>query len=786
MQKLTIFTAILLSNFLFACGFYPYGEDVRFHFLNPDYFSYQKYNSFYYSSLSFGDTSYYSDSKVFDAQNEELWRKYCNNKVSVENITEVLWNYGFSDINSNSSNSFIQYLFKTKDAEAIDYLRFAKNCEFFNTWQEDPWERNQNTVKTNRSVVLNKAITLANTAKRSEIRKRYAFLAIRLAFYNNDMKQINSMFGKYFSVDRSDDIIDVWALYFKAIAEKVPVLQNVYFANVFAKCPEKRFVSWQYFNSKIPEQNVLNYAKTDAEKANILLVYGIYNSGKNLDNLKQIYVHNPNAEGLGFLLSREINKLEDWIYTPYYTLFDSSIVLSGYAMKDDSESESVQQVLKRSEFDREYAAEMLEFINSVDFSKVNNPYFWKFAKAELLLMTKNYKESLLQISILEKSLAVDSKIRENLDQIKTLNLFADQIYGNAVIPEVTKEIIIKNKNDKRFIFALGRELEYLGNTDDAALLYSSLDRPESENDYFINNFVYYKSLKNRNQTYSDYFVDSFNYLDAVYTPEQLLSFIKKAHIIEGKTDLFSQNFKLKKSSFQALYDLLGTKYMRQDKLNIALSTFQKVGEEYYNDKYSLWENDKNEYSYSDVIFDENPFYNLKYTPDFIPEKEQFRLNKISITQKLIEYKNKADNSKEKDRDYYYFLVANCYYNMSQYGNVWMMKRYYKGSRNFSIRDDNEEFNSSNLAKFYYGKAFENARTEKFKALCLRMQGRCENNKLDFEQEKRENYFYPSDTYVDERFEKNAYYQKLKKDYPDQYEDMISGCEFFTSYFQARR
>ncbi|MCS3870962.1 hypothetical protein J3D55_003878 [Chryseobacterium ginsenosidimutans] len=89
MQKLVIFIAILLSNFLLACGFYPYGEDVRFHFFNPDYFSYQKYNSFYYSSLSFGDQSYYDGTKVFDSQNEELWRKYCNNKVSVEDITEV-------------------------------------------------------------------------------------------------------------------------------------------------------------------------------------------------------------------------------------------------------------------------------------------------------------------------------------------------------------------------------------------------------------------------------------------------------------------------------------------------------------------------------------------------------------------------------------------------------------------------------------------------------------------------------------------------------------------------
>lgn len=788
MRKLVIFTTILLSNILLACGFYPYGENVRFSFLNPDYFSYQKYNSFYYSSLSFGDQSYYSDHKMDDSQNEELWRKYCSNKVSIEDITEVLWNYSFSDINPNSANSFLQYLLKTKDIEAVNYLKFAKNCEYFNTWQDDPWERNENTVIVSRTKMLNKGIALATSAKQLQIKKRYAFLAIRLAFYNHDMKQINKVYGQYFSTDRSDDIVDTWALYFKAIAENNQALKNIYFANVFAKCPEKRFVSWQYFDSKVPENEVLNYAKNNTEKANVLLLYGIYNSGKNIDNLKQIYTYNPHSEGLGFLLAREINKLEDWIYTPYYTLFDPSMGSPGYGLESTSESESVQKVLKRSDFDRKYAAEVLEFINSVDISKVNNPDFWKFAKAELLLMTKNYKESLLQISQLENTLSKDLKMRNNLEQIKVLDLFANQDYGNAMILEAAKEIIIKNKTNKRFIFALGRELEYLGNTDDAALLYASLDHSASENDYLSNNFVYYKSLKNGNKTYGDYFAESFNYLDAVYTPEELLSFIKKAQRLEEKTDSFSQNFKLEKSSFQKLYDLLGTKYVRQNKLNLALNAFQKSGEEYYNIQYSLWErNDETSYDYGNVVFDENPFFHLKYTPDFIPEKEQFRLNKISITKKLMEYISKANSPKENDRDYYYFLVANCYYNMSQYGNVWMMRRYsISSSSNFSVREDNEEFNSSHLARFYYGKALENAKTDKFKALCLRMQGRCENNRLDFEQQKNGTYLSYSDSYIDERLEKNEYYQKLRKKYSDQYDDMMSNCDFFTSYFKARR
>ncbi|WP_312076385.1 hypothetical protein [Chryseobacterium sp.] len=786
MKKLSIFTAILLNNLLFACGFYPYGEDVRFHFLNPDSFGFQNYNMFYYSSASFGDTYFYGENKNSDGKNEEIWRKYCKNKVSAEDIHEVLMHFNINQINSDNSNSFIKYLFLTKDFEAINYLKFAKSCEFFNTWVDDPWERNEKTVIVNRENIINKAILFSENVKSLELRKRYSFLAIRMMFYNNDFKGINRLYNQNYAVEKQDGIIDVWALYFKAIAEQDPALSNIYFAKVFAECPEKRFVSWQYFKSKIPKQEVLKKTKNKAEKSNVLMVYGLYNSGKDLENLKQIYINNPSSEGLSFLLSREINKLEDWVFTPYYTLFDPSMISPYYSDKKIDESESVKTVLQRSESDRKYASEVLQFINSVDLSKVKNPDFWRFAKAELLFMSRKYDESLAQISQLEKSVSGNSKMLENIEQIKALNLLATQKKDGAFISESVKNIILKYKNNRRFVFACGRELEYLGNTDDAAILYASFDKPYSENDYQNFNYVYYKSLKNKKLTYEDYFTDAFNYIDAIYSPEQVSDFIKKAQSLESKTDEFSRYFKLNKSSIQSFYDLLATKYLRQNKLDFALYNFKKLGADFYENQYSAWErNSRNSY-FGSVYFDQNPFYQLKYTPDFISEKEAFKLNKISITEKLIEYISKAENPNEKDRDYYYFLVANSYYNMSQFGNVWMMKRYFKGSRNFSVREDDEEFNASKLAAKYYEKAFQYAKTDKFKALCLRMMGRCENNRLDYLYEQNEQYFYKDSLYTEKRLAKNKYYQKLMKEYPKDYENLMSNCDFFESYFKARR
>lgn len=781
MKKLVIFTAILLSNAFYACGFYPYGEDVRFYFLNPNNFSFQAYSSFYYSSLSFGQSS---DVTISNQDNEKLWREYCNNQVLLTDISSVLEEYSFSDIHENSMNPFLRYLYSKKDVEAINYLKFAKNCEYFNTWQDDPWERNDSVSTVKRNDLFQKAVLFAGKAKSNEIKKRYAFLALRLAFYNKDMKNIEKVYSQYFFPNKANDVIDIWALYFKAISENNPALKNLYFAKVFAASPEKRFVSWQYFSSKVPEADVLNLAKTGKEKANVLLLYGLYNPDKNLENIKQIYAEYPKFDGLSFLLYRELGKLEDWVFTPYYSLFSSKEDLWG---NNNFENQNILKILERSEIDRQYAKEVLEFIDSVDLSKVENPNFWKYARAELLLMTKNYAESLKQIAELEKVLSSEDVLRNNVELIKALNLFANQAYGNAKIPDAAKNIIIKNKNNKHFIFALGRELEYLGNTDDAAIVYASLNDPSTENSDY--NFVYYKSLKNSNQTYGTYYDNYFDYLDAVYSPEQLQSFIDKIKNLNKNSDSFYRNFHLlTQPEIDDLYDLLGTKYIRQNKLNFALNAFNKLGESYFDTQYSLWERDgKDSYYSSGKVFDKNPFYHLKYTPDFIPEKEHFRINKISVTKKLIEYLNRANNPKERDRDYYYFLVANCYYNMSQYGNAWMMRRYSVSSAgNFSIHEDNQEFNTASLAKFYYGKALENAQTDQFRALCIRMQGRCENYNYDFIGENTTNYSSKAEYYEDRRFRQNRYYQNLKNKYSDEYEDMMSGCESFKAYFKARR
>lgn len=768
MKNFLLFILILANNIFYACGYYPYGEDTRISLFNPTLFNFDTYSDFYYSANLFLPNEH-TTTKEFVLPNSKLWYNYCRGKVDISSIDIAIYQLTGDNIDEHSQNDMIQYLYRQKDSDALDYLLFAKKCEFFNSWQEDPWERKTYLAMPKRTELMNKAIKLADKVNNNELKKRYTFLAIRLAWYNHHFNKIQSLFSSVFEKTTNKDILYYWSLYFKSFTEADGAKANFELAQVFANAVDKRFACHQHYNSKISLEQTLRFAKTNEEKANVYLLYGIEKADKALPYLQKMYSLTPTSDGLSFLLLREINKIEDYVFTPYYTLFQPSLSYDYWADVNDV---STRQTLNRSEHDRLYAKEVLQFVNSVDLRKVENPFFWKCCKAYLQFITRDYNASLTLVNQLEKITSEKTTLGQ-LQIIKALVLIANQANGNALIPNEIQPTIISNKKNGQFIFAIGKELEYLGNTTDAALLYAELDNSWEENSP-----VFWKTLKNKRHSYSDYFEDYFDYIDAVYTPEQtqhLINDIQKNN--ENKDSFAVFKYKAIKEEIPRLYDLLGTKYIRQNKLENALASFGKIDNRYLSRTYTAWEDGYN-------TFSQNPFYCLKYTPKFITPKDTIRLNKYSITKQLITYLHKAENINEKDRDYYYFLVGNVYYNMGREGNISMMRRINGwSSSSLSVLEDEAEFRQSNLAKKYYLLAKQHAKTDKFKALCLRMVIRCEKNKLEYRCFEFENY---PDYNCDSLLATNKYYRELKENYLYCFDDLVSNCDNFETYFKARR
>lgn len=737
MKKFLVFILLLASNFptSFACGFYPYGEEVRFSFLYPTYFDCYSFNGFHYNTWLYTPENPYRENDIYP--NDQLWFDYCKTKVSHKDINEAVYSITENDFTIKNSNKMIQYLFQQKDIEAITYLKFAKSCEIANQFYSDPWER---TDKIEIKIIQNKidtALKNASLCKSKELELRYKFIAIRLAFYAGRTEDVLKIYNSI-EPTKNPTILNYWSLYFRTLVEKDAVYQSYLAAQVYANAPEKRFAVYSYFDKSININSILKHAKTNVEKANVYALAATKKHDKALDYIKKVYELNPNSEFLDFLLLREINKIEDWVFTPFYTNFEPSIQES-YLGED--KIFSYKKLEKRINKDRNYANEVLNFLNTRKESNKNIAVF----KAQLALIALKHNECSKNLTSLEKNVSKNDTLFSVIKKIKALNITTNQKQNEAILTKEVQEILLENKNDKKFIFSIARELEYHGNRTDAVFLFSKINDEE-------NYGLVWKSRKHLRGSYRDFFYDYFGYIDVLYTPKELENIIEIVKNNQAKDSFSSWKTSRLTKEIPKLYDLLGTKYIRQNNLEKALENFKKLDDKYWIDNYSMWNSC---YSSSEKVFDKNPFFTFYYTPDFIKEKENFYLTKTTITQKIIDYIKKANNPKEKNRDYYYFLVANCYRNMTIDGNAWMMRRYGVSRNDVEpFPEDETEFQNGFLAKKYYNLAYKHAKSDKFKSLCL---------------------WLAED------------YSKLKKINEDDYYDLsYSNCTRFEDYFNSRR
>lgn len=765
MKRFLVFSALFLSSAckVFACGYSPYGEDVRYCLFSPKYFSYSEYSGFYYNDFMWGFDSLKDgfedriefESNIFD------WYNFTKKQVSVDEIAFFNNNLKLTDIHPGSTNAFLKYLYDKKKNDVIRYLVFAKKCEDFNNYrQTNFWERDEKNHERSVHWFKKELIAAYRNEQNKFLKRKYAFQCIRLGFYNGDQFLSESTFAAEFS-NTQKDYLYYWSLYFTSFSRTKNGNYNE-IAELFANCPEKAFASQFYFIDKFNLDKALQFAQNKEQIANLYSYASARVLGKNLDNLKLIYQNKPKFKTLDFLLLREINKIEDWVYTPYYTNYSPSTEEDGYYSESDKSKITTQTLRERSFKDRLYAKEVLDFVNQCDLSKVENPVLWKAARIQLLFITQQYDSGLTAIKAFEAKYKKE-KVFAEIEMIKALCLTAQQQTGKAVISDEVQSIIENHLDNKRFLFALGRELEFKKNLLDGLALISIADHDNWYNDEYNSNDVEWRGNRLITTSNLDVFYTYFEYLDFVYAARDLQIIVNKLNQMTSDKPL-NVIYKTLLKDRNYLTDLLGTKYIREEKPNIALVTFKSLGDTYWNDNYNAWERDRFD---EEMLFDENPFYTIKHTPEFIEHKEKYLVNKLSVTEHLVKYLKLANDVNRKDRDYYYFLIANCYLNMSDVGNSWMMRRFRSTNNYYGDEDelldqsyiDNLEYRARTRTIAYYNLAYQNSKSAKFKALCLHM--------MDYA------------TYRN-KMKSN----RLKQEYPEYYHD-LSNCYSLEKFFNSR-
>ncbi|MFM7682458.1 MAG: hypothetical protein ACKO7P_06900 [Bacteroidota bacterium] len=770
MKNLILALIILSITKLNACGpYYPEGESVRFSLFNGFSFYGNLYQKYKYSQ------HYYSENKLINTpeahlfdENVNLWYQYLNGKIDKKSICNGLYQSNNRSIKKRKSgNAFISEMNKSENSEVRDYLKFAKKCEAFNgsigfdySWEKEEKSTNKNAIKA-----IKKSLELSQKTNNAFLKERYAYLAIRMSYYNDQNWRVKSIFENSFEKNKITPIY-YWALHFKTLASKNSPRNNVDVANVFCNSIEKRDACDQSFDEKIPIEKMLYSSSNNEEKANVYCYLTATKTDFALSNLKKIYELNPNSETLLFLVEREINKIEDWILTPHYSNFNNSISNANYYSGYWMEEELFKVQNERIEKDRAYAEKVASWMKQTKFQSSG----WKLLENYALLMSRKRNLS-ASINSIQPANEDEKRFKAMLLSLDNVQSSENPDLKNILVQETLQKEV--NLNHNKFVFAIARELEFKKNTTDAAYLFSKLNNSEIyyEDEYYDEmKEVYWRPNGVQSSWFLNYYYDYFLYLNDAYSTEEmknLISDLKESNKQNSSFETWKKENLTKE--IDRLYDLLGTKFIREDKLNDALGAFEKVND-------TLW---KSEYYPFKTYLNSNPFYTNFYLEHSKTPVDTVVFTKESITRKLINLKSDFQSFSGNKKAYAAFHIANCYFNMTQYGNSWMMRRY-AWSQNFleSPLVDNFEFFECRLAKKYYLEAYNSAISKQYKALSLRMAGRCENYKLQFD--NRRNY---DDDYEHKPLI-NSYYNKLENQFPEHYDELMSNCESFKTYYNS--
>lgn len=769
--SLALSTILLCTNYQAnACGpFSPYGEYLRFSLVPAETWDDEGYQPFCYSADYFFD-SWGTDfgKSCIMAGNEMNIDQYLSElpeSITRDEVHAAV--YGALNLDDlNSGNRLVAFLNSAAGKDLKAYIQFAKSCSSLNNMESDPWERDSDQLDALRR---EKAKIAEKRASRLEgtLRRRYAFLAIRLYFYSGNQSRIHELYEKYFSNSFPHDIIHYWALYFECLDWKDPIKRNIALSKVFEHAPDKRVAVHFNYDRKIALSQVLSGCNSDSEKASVLLFSAAIHDGPSLDLLKQFVEVSNNKNALDFLLIRELNKLEDWVYTPFYTSYNPAV-----ANPADSSNSWFEVNRASMERDRRYTGKFLDFVLKLKHSSEKGSFI-PILLADLYLIMNNPENALKVLSALPEAENV-SGVSILIDRLKGISKLK---MASSGIPEFTRQIMMKDTSgsSRRFLFICARELEFRGESSLAAMLLSHVSPSEEEHwDYWnLGNAVFYRSPTGKSNNFTDYFSEYFWYLDVEYSASQMETLIDDI-IRYGDSDFEQWLTYHVNQDIPRLYDLLGTKYMRTDHIDMAIRSFRRVND-------SIWTSAS--FPYKEYL-DANPFYTNFYQEHAPSKADSTTYNKLEIAEKIRRIKILAEDPMEANRDFYYFLLGNAYLNMTQYGNSWIMKRYYwSGHVSRTGMPDDDDYFMAIRARHYYEKAAKLSADREFAALALRMAGRCEKYELQFkwdeERWKSNNWVTESsEEYQNRLFASNNNYRKLQAVYPEVASKLLSNCFSF--------
>ncbi|WP_316634670.1 hypothetical protein [uncultured Flavobacterium sp.] len=716
-----IFSSLLLVlsfQVSFACGWSVSPETSRLALFKAQREGFFKLTPFYYSA------DYYYSTNTVSGVDQELncleWKKKLGNTIDPKDVHTILYETDSEQFENAfesktlkkvfEKNTFIEALLLSKNKAFLNYILFAKKLEYnSNTdvkWES--WGQVGYGSKDHKLADVNDFEKKIKTAKDPFLKQRYAFLILRYSFYAQDKDEVIRLYDTYFTGNKNT-ILEPWALYYKALCIDNFSLQNYLLSKVFASCEEKSFAVLQHYNWKLTEET-LTLAQNNEERSVILAIESLRNPAPGLKAIKEIYELSPNSINLSFLIGREINKLEDWIFTPQYTNNGSpSVVFDGVNWYDDYAKAKEENLNK----DILYLRELEYFLIAIrEQTSGEQKDYITAAIAQLCFIDDDIDLGKKYTNMISEKANASIQMQKNI-QLALVALKQDDLKSEKVQNQLfnyfdSVENLVETDNGLfKNLYSLYRiasaDFSKQGDRVTAGLLMMKSDlKSGGEYSYYGNNPYFY--------SYIGYFdriatVEDVDRLMALQQKEDKTPFEK--YICSGT---MAPNINYYK-------DLKGTIAFRNNNLELAYKTFSSMPKDF-------WE--KN-YSFKDYL-NENPF-----TPKILQKDKErkfnYRFNKTEFIGKLIQLKKQNTATSN-------LQLANAYFNVSYLGNSWMMVAYdwtsgesyvdYVYGDNSEIEKTYQKGNyySLTMAKMYYEKALKMSKNNNEKAMATLMIFEC--------------------------------------------------------------
>ncbi|URC11114.1 hypothetical protein [Flavobacterium sp. B183] len=701
-----------------ACGWSVSPETSRLALFKAQREGFFKLTPFYYSA----DNYYYTN--TVSGADQELncaeWKKKLGSQVDPKDVHVILYETDAEKFETAyetkslkkvfDKNTFIEALLLSKNKALLNYILFAKKLEY-NSNPDIKWESWGNIgydSKDHKIADVSDFEKKIRTAKDSFLKQRYAFLLLRYSFYASDKNEVIRLYDTYFA-ENKNTILGPWALYYKALCVEDLALQNYLLSKVFVSCEEKSFAVLQHYNWKLTAET-LALAQNDEERSVILAIEGLRNPAPGLKTIQEIYEWSPNSLYLSFLIGREVNKLEDWIFTPQYTndgtpsvVFDSTVWYENYAKAKEENFRKDILYLRELEY---YLISIREQTSGEQKDYITA------AIAQLCFIGDEIDLGKKYTDMISEKANSSIQMQKNI-QLALVSLKQDDLKNNEVQNQLFKyfdsvENLVETdlglfKNLYSLYRIAGKDFAAKGDRVTAGLLAMKSDI-KNEGEYSAYNTTYFYS-------YIGYF-DRNNATEADI--DRLIALQEKKDKTPFERYICSGTIAPNVNYYK---DLKGTIAFRNNNLELAYQTFASMPKDF-------WE--KN-YAYKDFL-NENPF-----TPKILQRdterKFDYRFNKADFIAQLIQLKKQNTATSN-------LKLAHAYFNVSYLGNSWMMTAYdwtsgesyvdyvYGDNSENEKKYQNGNYYNLSMAKMYYEKALKMSKNTNEKALASLMIFEC--------------------------------------------------------------